>query len=249
MQDDAIPGPEPEAQGHAPRREPNPRLMGPGRTVWVSSALALTDPGPAASGLVIQDERGQALLHRAQYLGQASRGEAAARALLGALYLCLDNQLLSPTLRIEDAELAAALRGDARPPDDAARLWDQIVEARARLGSHTVEAIRGTNPAHVVALAPLVEWLPERTRRAEGLAVQQRDDGSYEVRSARGEGQTYRVTLGTDRETPLACECADFQYRNIPCKHLLAAASSAGGAEQVFHHPTSPESLESGRAA
>ena len=108
------------------------------------------------------------------------------------------------------------------------------------MGSHRIEAIPSTaNPARAVALAPLVEWLPERTRRAEDLQVRSLGGGRYEVQSESQPGQVYHVTLRAPGETgdgePIQCECADFLYRGIPCKHLLAVARQAGVLERLFY--------------
>jgi SWIM zinc finger len=81
-----------------------------------------------------------------------------------------------------------------------------------------------------------VEWLPERTRRAERLRVRRVGVHTYAVASETQPGQTYRVWLrrpdGVDE--PFSCEGADFQYRGLPCKHLLAVAHEEGALEEVF---------------
>jgi hypothetical protein len=33
----------------------------------------------------------------------------------------------------------------------------------------------------------------------------------------------------------LQCECADFLYRGIPCKHILAVAREANALDKVFY--------------
>src|SRR5919197_1506563 len=70
-----------------PEHEMRGRLAGPGRQVYVASALALTEPGPAAAGIVVMDDKARVLAHRSQYLGRAGRGEATARDLLAATQL------------------------------------------------------------------------------------------------------------------------------------------------------------------
>ena len=44
-------------------------------------------------------------------------------------------------------------------------------------------------------------------------------DGAWLVPSQTSIGTVYRVTIG---DTP-SCECEDFQLRQQPCKHVLAA--------------------------
>jgi hypothetical protein len=222
-----------------PLREPNPRLAGPGRQVSVAGVLALTEPGPAAAGVVIADQRGRALARRAQYLGQASRGEATAQALLWGLRMAAANALEEPVVRVEDAALADALMADRPFPDDAASLGSALREAAAQLPGLRIEAVNpATNPARPVALAPLVEWLPERTRKAEELHVRPLGDGEYAVESASQPGRSYRVTLRlpeAGERQAMQCECADFQYRGIPCKHLLAVARDTGALQRLFY--------------
>ncbi|MCL4466129.1 MAG: SWIM zinc finger domain-containing protein [Chloroflexi bacterium] len=100
----------------------------------------------------------------------------------------------------------------------------------------------GANPARAVALAPLIQWLPERTRRAERLAVRDLGGGEYEVASERQPGLVYRVHLPPPEKVgegeQIRCECPDFQYRGIPCKHLLVVAEAAGGRERLFYAET-----------
>ena len=45
-------------------RELGSKVAGPGRQVFVAGALALTEPGPAASGVVIADAEGHVFAHR-----------------------------------------------------------------------------------------------------------------------------------------------------------------------------------------
>src|SRR5205085_8205945 len=106
--------------------------------------------------------------------------------------------------------------------------------------AHKIELVStAANLARQIALTPLVDWLPERTRRSEALGVQQTGDHLYEVTSERHPERVYHVTLRPagapgDGE-PIACECADFQHRGIPCKHLLAVARETGALERVFY--------------
>src|SRR5919201_4960115 len=104
----------------APERDASGRLAGPGRWVYVASALALTEPGPAAAGIVVTDEKGRVLAHRAQYLGRAGRSEATARALLAAMQFAIASHMQSPVFKIEDPALAEAIGGGRTPPDQAA---------------------------------------------------------------------------------------------------------------------------------
>src|SRR2546423_14941366 len=85
--------PVPQTRSDQPADTPSP-LTGAGRAVYVAGAVALTEPGPAAAGLVVTDERGRVLARRAHYLGRATRLEATARALLTGLYGALDEAML-----------------------------------------------------------------------------------------------------------------------------------------------------------
>ncbi len=218
-------------------RELSSKLAGPGRQVFVAGALALTEPGPAASGVVIADAEGHVFAHRAQYLGSTTRAEANARALIGGFYLAADSGLEAPVFHVDDRELLDAIEAGKLLPDGAAPLTDALSQARDLLPGHQLEATRpNANLARPVALAPLVEWLPERTRRAEGLHVRSVGDHVYEVESESHPDEVYRVALTGETQDgqPMRCECADFQYRGIPCKHLLAVARETDALEHVF---------------
>jgi hypothetical protein len=179
------------------------------------------------------------LAHRAHYLGTATRGEATARALLTATRLAAGSGLESPVFKLDDAALIDTLAGYQGLPDGADSVAQALREAQAELSDYRIELVSpAANLARPVALAPLVEWLPERTRRAEALRVKQVGEHTYEVESERQPGQVYRVSLprpGTTTADGMLCECADFQYRGIPCKHLLAVGREAGALERLFY--------------
>ena len=223
-----------------PERELGARAAGPGRIIYCAGAVALTEPGPAAVGIVVTNQRGRMLAQRSHYLGQATRAEASAQAFVSAARLAVTGGLETPIFRIDDAALARALRGDGQYPGKTAGL---LTEARAYLDGlpgHRIETVpAANNRARAVALAPLVDWLPERTRRAEKLSVRPVGDGVYEVSSESTPGQVYRVTLGpvgsAQPAAQIACECADFVHRGIPCKHLLAVAREADAMDQLFY--------------
>ena len=216
------------------------RAAGAGRRIHVAAVLALTEPGPAAAGIVVLDERGRVLASRARYLGRARRDEATAQALLLALRLAHASGLETPTFLVDDAALAEAL-GGGEWPEALEQYRPALEQAAEQLGPHKIEVIAtSANQARSVALTPLVEWLPERTRRAEDLRVKALGDGLFEVESESSPDQSYRVTFrvpggpnAAEGET-IACECADFLYRGIPCKHLLAVARDQGATERLF---------------
>jgi len=214
------------------------RAAGPGRRVHVAAVLALTEPGPAGAGIVVTDERGRAVGQRSSYLGQARREEATAQALLLAFRLAHASELEAPTFLIDDARLAQAMSG-GEWPESVERFRDALEQAAQHLGPHTIEVVpTSANQARALALTPLVEWLPERTRRAEELSVKPLGNGMFEVQSETHPDQTYRVTFRNPGEQGdgemLSCECADFLYRGIPCKHLLAVARHQGATERLF---------------
>jgi ribonuclease HI len=222
-----------------PFREPSERLAGPGRHVYVAGAVVLTEPGPAAAGVVVTDERGRVLARRSQYVGHTSRADAEAQALLLGLRLAASGGAEQPVIHLEDGVLLDALHGRAAFPVSVRGLAATLREALAEVpGAHLEQLATSANPAHPVALAPLVDWLPERTRRAEDLQVRVVGSGEYSVESASQPGTSYRVSLGgTDAPR---CSCADFQYRGIPCKHLLAVAREAGDLDRLFYADTVP---------
>ena len=227
-------------------RELGRGVAGPGRLIDVAGVVALTDPGPAAAGIVVTDGQGRLLAHRAHYLGTTSRRDAAVQALLGATRLAREGGLVAPVLRVDEPDLAASVQpqsgADAADGADGADLRE-LRSNLAQLPGYRLETIApGVNRARAVALAPLIDWLPERTRRAEGLRVRPAGDGRYEVESESEPGRVYHVTLR--REPPpgapadaelVACECADFLYRGIPCKHLFAVARETGDFDSLFY--------------
>lgn len=183
------------------------------RQVFVAGVVALTEPGPAAAGIVVMAPDGHTISRRAHYLGTLSRPEAEAQALLAALRLASALELQAPVFHVEDAALIEALQ-QPRPP------WEPIP---------LLEALR-----EAAALEPLLDWLPERTRRAEELRVRPLGGQVYEVESASQPDQVYRVTLPGPGGQPMACECPDFQYRAIPCKHPMAVARQTGDLQRLF---------------
>ena len=234
-----------EQQAAAPQfppREIAKRVAGRGRHVYVSGALALTEPGPAAYGIVVTDDQERVLAQRAHYIGSATRTEATAQALLEALRLAEAGGLKAPVFRVDDAVLADALARQQALPGRAGEAMRAMRAILAGLPGHQIQVIpAGQNPARSVALTPLVEWLPERTRRAEDLEVRPLGDGNFEVESESQPGQTYHVTFRLPEDGKVAqgeamrCECADFLYRGIPCKHLLAVARQIGATERLFY--------------
>lgn len=233
------------------RRVPSDQPAEPGRYVYAAGVIALTEPGPAAAGIVVTDQHGRAVAHRAHYVGQATRARATAEALLAGMRLAQTSGLEQPVFRLDDASLVSALK-DGRPlPRGVAPLGTALREAAEQLPGHRLEVVgAAANPARAVALAPLVDWLPERARRSEDLRVRQVGPDRYEVESASQPGSVYRISLrptdGPGGAEPLQCQCPDFEYRGIPCKHILAVAREAGILERVFY----PEPVEpAGRPA
>src|SRR5215211_8340877 len=104
------------------------RLAGPGREVYSAGVLALTEPGPAAAGVVVTDAEGRMLASRSQYLGSATRSEASAQALLASMRLAIDHGLEAPIFRVEDRQLIDALAGGGTLPDRAGLLLQDLRE-------------------------------------------------------------------------------------------------------------------------
>src|SRR5581483_10789336 len=159
------PSPEPAAPAvERPLRSLGARAAGPNRYISVAGALALTEPGPAAAGLVVADRQGRVLAQRAHYLGQSTRAEAAAQALLTAARLALASGLEAPVFRTDDHALYDALTASpqAAPADAIGKgVLAAIREVLAQLPGSRVELIPpSANEARAVALAPLVDWLP-----------------------------------------------------------------------------------------
>src|SRR5438094_172524 len=69
------------------------------------------------------DERGRLLSQRAHYLGQTTRAEATAQALLAAVRLAAQANLEAPTFHVDDHALASAL-GGGPSPDDAVTITE-----------------------------------------------------------------------------------------------------------------------------
>ena len=90
------------------------RAAGPNRRIHVAAVLALTEPGPAAAGSVVLDDRGRVVASRSSYLGRARLDEATAQALITALRLAHASELESPTFLTDDARLAEAMAGEMR---------------------------------------------------------------------------------------------------------------------------------------
>jgi hypothetical protein len=222
--------------------EMSERIAGSGRSVYAAGVLALTEPGPAAAGIVVTDRRGRMLAHRAYYLGRATRTQATAQALLAAMRLAGACGLEAPVFRVDDAALSQALINRRRLPGGAGSLASALREAAVALPGHRIKLVSpSANRARAVALAPLVDWLPERTRRAEELRVRRLGQHAYDVESETQPGQVYRVTVPPGGGEAATCECADFQYRGIPWQ-APAGRRARGG------HPRAPLLPRAGRA-
>ncbi len=101
--------------------------------------------------------------------------------MLGAARLAVDGGMQAPVFRVESSELIRALASPANLPD-AAPLGLGVRELLEQLTGYRVERVAPLqNPARPVALAPLIDWLPERARKAEELRVQQLDQSHFEV--------------------------------------------------------------------
>src|SRR5438093_8324352 len=131
-----------------PMREVGKRAAGPGRHVYAAGAVALTEPGPAAAGIVVADERGRLLSQRSHYLGQTSRAEANVQALLAAARLAAQGNLEAPIFQIDDQVLAGALRGGPGP-DDSVTIGE-LREVLAHVPGHTIAPV---SPAKNLARA------------------------------------------------------------------------------------------------
>ncbi|MBI3979914.1 MAG: SWIM zinc finger family protein [Chloroflexi bacterium] len=220
-----------------------PRQPSKGVRISVAGVLALTDPGPAAAGFLITGPTGRVLHRRAYYLGQATADVASVRALIAALRFAVQRRFDHPVVSVERLALADLLGGAETAPATFQPFRQTVAElAQAIPGLRVRVVAPETNPARAVALGPLLEWLPARTRRADRITIQTLAPGVYEVASAHVPGQTYLVWLpkpGTPGR--IACTCPDYQYRGLPCKHLLAVAGRSAGGRQRLFYPTPGE--------
>src|SRR4051812_36910919 len=105
------------AESERTMRELGRGVAGPGRLIDVAGVVALTDPGPAAAGIVVTDGLGRLLAHRAHYLGTTSRRDAAAQALLGAARLAREGGLVAPLFRVDEPDLVASLQPGSASAD------------------------------------------------------------------------------------------------------------------------------------
>ena len=67
--------------------------------------------------------------------------------------------------------------------------------------------------------------LTDRVQRSKDLleifdAIRKNEDGSYSVSSQWTANKTYRVSIESN-----TCECPDFTYRHVECKHILSVRS------------------------
>ena len=135
-------------------RELGRGVAGPGRLIDVAGVVALTDPGPAAAGIVVTDGQGRLLAHRAHYLGTTSRRDAAVQALLGATRLAREGGLVAPVLRVDEPDLAASVQPQSGA-DGADGADDDGPAARGRHWSER-------NTRQVELSPPIWKWKPKR---------------------------------------------------------------------------------------
>lgn len=96
--------------------------------------------------------------------------------------------------------------------------------------------------AHQFILDALQKVSPDRLQRAiHGLA-----NGSYHVYLSHydpervsgtvmnGEGREYAVSIGNGY---VSCDCSDFAYRKVTCKHILAVVLRVLSAQEVGEEP------------
>ena len=169
-----------------------------GWKVYVAASTVLSDPGPTAMAIVVVAPDKKVYASRSWFIGQCGREEGERRALRLAKELATTWNLPKPTFMVSNRALTV---GDAQVHYCASR----------------------RNLAQPLSVAPQSTWLPERSRRATAIVPRHLGAGLYEVRSQSDPNQVYLVN--PIRRT---CQCRDSQCRQLPCKHIMAAARAAG---------------------
>ena len=185
-------------------RELGRGVAGPGRRIDVAGVVALTDPGPAAAGIVVTDGQGRMLANRSHYLGTTTRRDAAAGAAGG--------RPPGPRRGAGGAHPSAwttrtwcrpckAAPGGARSGADGA-CCGPSASTLAQLPGHRLEAIAPapTGPAR----SPSPRWWtgsPSAPGGRRGWRCAPLGDGRYEVQSESEPGKVYHVTLRGEPST------------------------------------------------
>ena len=124
------------------------------RAVLHTDGGARGNPGPAGIGVVLEDERGDAIARLARGIGIATNNVAEYRALIAGLQLALERGVTDVTVYVDSELVVSQIKGEWKIKKDALRtLAAEAASLLQRFESFTIEHVPRERNAHADELA------------------------------------------------------------------------------------------------
>jgi ribonuclease HI len=112
------------------------------KVVIRSDGVSRGNPGPAAIGAIIRDERGRLLASISQPIGRATNNQAEYRAIIAALEKALALGARQVELNSDSELMVRQIKGQYRVRKEALRpLYQRVKELQSRLEGFTIKHI------------------------------------------------------------------------------------------------------------
>ena len=112
------------------------------KVVIHSDGVSRGNPGPAAIGAIIRDERGRLLASISQPIGRATNNQAEYRAIIAALEKVLALGARQVELNSDSELMVRQIKGQYRVRKEALRpLYQRVKELQSRLEGFTIKHI------------------------------------------------------------------------------------------------------------
>lgn len=112
------------------------------KVVIHSDGVSRGNPGPAAIGAIIRDERGRLLASISQPIGRATNNQAEYRAIIAALEKALALGARQVELNSDSELVVRQIKGQYRVRKEALRpLYQRVKELQSRLEGFTIKHI------------------------------------------------------------------------------------------------------------
>ena len=112
------------------------------KVVIHSDGVSRGNPGPAAIGAIIRDERGRLLASISQPIGRATNNQAEYRAIIAALEKALALGARQVELNSDSELMVRQIKGQYRVRKEALRpLYQRVKELQSRLEGFTIKHI------------------------------------------------------------------------------------------------------------
>ncbi|HSQ60571.1 MAG TPA: ribonuclease HI family protein [Acidobacteriota bacterium] len=119
-----------------------------------TDGAARGNPGPAAIGIVIQDEQGHTVYEASRSLGTKTNNEAEYLALIAALEYLKDSRVPAADFYLDSELVVKQLNGEYRVKEPRLRsLFGRVTMLLNAVPSHTIRHVRRADNARADALA------------------------------------------------------------------------------------------------